>query len=361
MSSIDSTMGPMVKRVPSTLPQPDCPLCGEPGTNLYQDLRDQLYAVEGLWQLSKCQACGSAWLDPRPDDFQALYAEYYTHGTPKTSGWRRRLRQHLDNLSLTAGKMALGYPVNGSLPHRFIARLINTLRAGREMAAMRFAALPSPPDGRVLEIGCGDGTLLETLRQEGWEVAGIEADPGAVQAAKARGLDVTLGTVQSASLPPRAFRFVILNHVIEHVVDPIEDLRRCARLLTPGGRIVILTPNLAGYGHSKFHRYWRGLEVPRHLTIFTPASLQLAGEAAGLRVMKNETLIRAARFIYAQSIRIRHGGTNIERMHSHPFFQRIRLWLFGYAFITREWIAVSRNPTAGEEIFMHFGLNVSDS
>ena len=248
---------------------PRCRLCTGVGRLLHAGLTDQLYGVEGHWDVWRCETCGLAWPEPPPTDIGALYVNYYTHGDAARRNWRHRLRARGVYISLLAGRRALGYPVAAPLSARLSAWLTGLLRPGREMGAMRLAGLEASLRGAVLDVGCGDGSLLMALKDAGWQVTGTEIDPKAAAAARARGLEVHHGTLDSVTLQPGRFQAIVLNHVIEHVPDPVASLKVCGQLLAEEGLIVVLTPNLVGLGHRWFGRFWRGLEIPRHLAIFS--------------------------------------------------------------------------------------------
>jgi len=132
-----------------------------------------------------------------------------------------------------------------------------------------------------LDVGCGAGERLEQMRGLGWTVSGLDFDEKAVGVAKARGLDVSCGTIPGIWFPPETFDVVTMNHVIEHVPDPIELLKECYRILKPGGKVVLTTPNSSSWGHKFFREHWRGLEPPRHLHIFGPSSIEQILKRAG--------------------------------------------------------------------------------
>jgi SAM-dependent methyltransferase len=71
--------------------------------------------------------------------------------------------------------------------------------------------------------------------------------------------------------------------VIEHLADPIGELKECRRILKPSGSIVIATPNANGLGHLAARRHWLGLDPPRHLQIFTPNALTRMLATSGFR------------------------------------------------------------------------------
>jgi hypothetical protein len=75
-------------------------------------------------------------------------------------------------------------------------------------------------------------------------------------------------------------------HSLEHVHDPQEVVCAASRLLAPGGRLIVATPNIDSLSFRWFGSAWFGLDVPRHLTHFAPWTLQLLLQRAGFRVGK---------------------------------------------------------------------------
>jgi len=250
-----------------TRPAPACAICGREGPVAYGGLRDPLFGAPGVWSLRHCAACGFGWLDPQPlpDDIGKLYGAYHTHGGEP--GWLARMHARL-----------FGLP-------RWLDRL---------------------PRGRLLDVGCGDGAIAASLRDRGWTVAGVEPDPAAARAAQSRGLDVVAATLEDARFDDASFDAVVMSHVIEHVPDPRATMRECARILRPGGTLLVVTPNFAGRGRRTFGEHWRGLEVPRHLHLFTPQSLAAMARAAGLAA-RVRTSARSAAWMYAVSAQLRAG------------------------------------------------------
>jgi SAM-dependent methyltransferase len=98
--------------------------------------------------------------------------------------------------------------------------------------------------------------------------------------------------------PADSFDAVIMSHVIEHVPHPRELLTECARVLKPGGRLVMLTPNAESFGLDYYGRCWRGLEPPRHLQIFSQLALEQIAKQAGLNVVGSKSLV-APQILYA--------------------------------------------------------------
>jgi SAM-dependent methyltransferase len=135
--------------------------------------------------------------------------------------------------------------------------------------------------GALLDVGCGSGRFLSVMSKRGWKVMGVDFDPAAVEAARARGLEVYVGTAGSMLDKGSKFDIVTASHVIEHVPDPVEFLSQCRRLLHPGGRLVLKTPNAGSFGARRYGPAWRGLEPPRHLHIFSMQALENCAQRAG--------------------------------------------------------------------------------
>lgn len=236
-------------------PQKACAICGSDGKPLYDRLKDQFLGSEGEWGFSRCEntSCGLTWLDPMPfeEDISKAYLDYYTH---------------IDSDS------------NRSLASRLLFSVLG-LDSARKRAEACYLGDRLP--GHVLEIGFGDGKRLERLRTLGWKVEGQEVDPVAVKNARDRGFKVHEGRLQELNFPDGKYDAVIGNHVIEHVHAPLEMLKTCRRITRPGGEVILVTPNVSGYGHRVFGQHWLGLDPPRHLHLLTCSSMELLINKAG--------------------------------------------------------------------------------
>ena len=120
-----------------------------------------------------------------------------------------------------------------------------TEEAGRRATARRLLGLIAEqvPAGRLLDVGCGPGLLLDEARTAGYDVVGIELSREAAQHARdALGLDVREVALEDFD-DAGGFDVVVLADVIEHVGDPVGAIARCADLLRPGGVLCVVTPD----------------------------------------------------------------------------------------------------------------------
>jgi SAM-dependent methyltransferase len=174
----------------------------------------------------------------------------------------------------------------------------------RALARRELMYVPFVAQGRLLELGCGNGQYLQRLQSAGWKCVGIDFDPAAVANAKALGLDARVGTLAEQRFADASFDTVLMSHVIEHLPDPHAELREVRRILKPGGRVVLLTPNVGSLGHRAAGRHWIGLEPPRHLFVFSRPSLARVLADCGFGEVAVDTLAdMALGFITADELR----------------------------------------------------------
>ena len=220
----------------------NCPFCSNEGVPLYQGFRDRLFGAPGIWSLMRCPKCDLVWLNPRPigNDISKLYTEYYTHQPEDSS--KKRLASLRKAVKTSILQSAFGYPVNAQGgPFGWVFPKIGPLK---EIVGGSVMWLKAGERGRLLDVGCGNGRFLAQMRGLGWEVVGVEPDPEAARIAKERfGLEVFQDTLEEAKFPNDSFDAITMNHVIEHVPDPVGLLAESRRILKPGGKLVVVTPN----------------------------------------------------------------------------------------------------------------------
>jgi 2-polyprenyl-3-methyl-5-hydroxy-6-metoxy-1,4-benzoquinol methylase len=332
---------------------PECYLCGSPGIPLYQGLPDRLFGAPGQWNFKQCpnSRCGLVWLDPMPlkEDIAKAYTVYFTHNdsSPRNSARLTLLRQ------------VYGFAKDGYLARRFgyatahsgwqmLAGLVFYLSPPyRALVEKSVLGLQAFPGGHLLDVGCGRGDLVAQLSALGWQAEGLEVDPEAVNQARSRGIKVNLGDLESQTYPEACFDVITMNHVIEHVHDPIGLLRECHRLLKPGGWCLAFTPNLESWGHKSFKDNWVALDPPRHLFLFNPPALRALAEGASLKVQSLTTTIQGSHWISLASRAMASQGFYVPK--SCPSLSES---LRANAFSLAEWGAHKLYPFRGEELVL---------
>lgn len=291
-----------------------CPVCTANGIVTYTDTTDRLFGVPGTWNLSACsnEICGTYWVNPAPDlhELHRLYDTYSTHGTPP------QITTEKDTL-LSKIRQAvlfneLNYHYSQSSTQKFLYNTLSYIHpAWRDTQLANTFYTPAKTGGHLLDIGCGNGSSMLTMQAKGWNVTGIDFDEVAITQAKNNNLDANVSDLFSANYKDNCFDAIMMNHVIEHVPNPQEFIKECLRILKPGGTLVALTPNVTSKGHREFKANWRGLEIPRHLQIFSPNSLAILATKAGFKKVEAFTSTQGILQIYDESKACANTGTFI--------------------------------------------------
>jgi len=144
--------------------------------------------------------------------------------------------------------------------------------------------------GRLLDVGCAMGFLLEAARRRGWQVVGLDLAAAAVEYARREfQLDVRLGPVERAAFPEASFDVITAFELIEHVVDPAGTLGCFHRWLRPDGLLVLTTPNAGSYAARRHPERFEGFLEPPHLVYFTPSTMRQLLRRAHFRPLEVRT------------------------------------------------------------------------
>jgi hypothetical protein len=137
--------------------------------------------------------------------------------------------------------------------------------------------------GTLLDLGCSSGSFLASLKGPSWSLFGIEMAADSAKRAEARsGAHVFIGDILDAPFSRESFDVITCFDVLEHLYEPRRALARVREWLRPDGIFYLLVPNI-DCGEARFFRsYWYALELPRHLTHFSPASLRRMAASVGL-------------------------------------------------------------------------------
>ncbi|MBW8846953.1 MAG: class I SAM-dependent methyltransferase [Burkholderiales bacterium] len=157
----------------------------------------------------------------------------------------------------------------------------------------RILAMDRP---KVLDVGCGSGLFLETIRRRGIEGLGVDPTEESVAACRARGFEARRLSIQEmADSPLGQFGVVTLFHVLEHVADPLGAIQVLKRSLGPTGLFAVSVP----YSPMSFETDWRDPlnRPPHHLSRWNERSLRALAAAAG---MSAEVLVQPARSMAAR-------------------------------------------------------------
>jgi SAM-dependent methyltransferase len=210
-----------------------CHLCGGPLEKRFPRVLDVQSGEP--FSILRCKDCGLGQTLPVPEDLGKYYGAAY-YGTR----------------------------------HGITAKFCDRRRVG-------FVTRASQKKGRLLDVGCGEGTFLLAAQKAGWKVSGNEMNP---EPARKKGLDV------SAQLTGGPYDCITLWHSLEHMPDPLGTVTKLAGMLAPDGVLIAAVPDAGGLQARVFGAKWLHLDVPRHVFHFDSRSLELLFQKSGLQVAK---------------------------------------------------------------------------
>jgi SAM-dependent methyltransferase len=142
------------------------------------------------------------------------------------------------------------------------------------------------PGARLLDAGSNFGHFLK-VAQEHYDATGFDLSPAAVAwAGEQYGVRSCVASVYDAVFPEESFDAVTSWDVLEHLADPLAALVRLRRLLRPGGRLFLSTPDAGSLTARLMGRRWHYLDPIQHITVFSRDNLRRALERAGFSVVR---------------------------------------------------------------------------
>lgn len=224
-----------------------CPACNE-------DQARPGYDKQGF-SIVECCACTLRYVNPRPS--RAWLDTWYQQAYFSSSHEDAAGTQHLQHEAIKTATAKLRLQLLG----------------------------PAGPKGRLLDIGCGGGFFVRAAAAVGWDTMGLEPSiEAARQTARTQRIRVVAGRSEEMPFAGSRFAVITLFDVLEHVFCPRTCLTEARRLLAPDGKLVIETPNMAGWLPRLMGTQHPWIRPPEHLTYFTPPTLRLLLTQCGLRV-----------------------------------------------------------------------------
>ncbi len=233
---------------------PKCPVCGAESVLHRSGLYDDRYAYPGSFRVFRCAACAHAYTDfaPSAEEVAQLYSNYYPRRNYDASHWKPP-----------------------AVPRGFSAWLW-----GKRGGAYAWV----PERVRVLDVGTGAGEALGYHAARGCEAVGMDPDENVARIAQEKGIRIKIGLFANTDFAAGSFDYITMNQVIEHFVDPIQVMKEASRLLAPGGRLIMGTPNYRCFFARLFGARWIHWHIPYHIHFFSRASMEKAASLAGLEL-----------------------------------------------------------------------------
>lgn len=239
----------------------NCPLCKAAETDPFLTCTDHLVSGE-KFQLFKCRNCGFTFTNDYPGESDSV--RYYESD---------------DYISHTdSGK---------TLFEKIYRQARNIMLSGKKKIVSKATGLAA---GKILDIGCGTGHFLNTMKQSGWQPCGIEINRKARESAIENFNIEVIHPSEISTLQANSFDSVSMWHVLEHLHNPEKWFIEIKRLLKPGGKLFVALPNCLSFDALHYGSEWAAWDVPRHLWHFSPATFKLFAQKAGFRITGTKVL-----------------------------------------------------------------------
>jgi len=245
--------------------------------------RDRLHGLPGEFPVVRCRQCGLVYLNPRPRP-EAL-GKYYPSDYRAFKKVKPRKNKLGDRIADVILRSYYGYGTNGRPAPLWKRMALLPLYGLFCLSPKNSVVIPFHGEGRVLDIGCGSGKFLHFAKGFGWDVHGVELDEAAAEYARSElGIDIRTGDLMDQAYEPKSFDVIRMSHVLEHLPDPMPELRRIREILEDDGLLVVMIPNVGSALARRFGGCWFALDAPRHLYSFSRETVTRLLEKAGLRV-----------------------------------------------------------------------------
>ncbi|TWH47805.1 class I SAM-dependent methyltransferase [Sporomusa sp. KB1] len=244
-----------------------CQICGNEDNNSFHVAKEMHLGLRDEFNYLECVNCGCLQLINIPADFSKYYPQdYYSFKSPmqKTSWKKYRLSKRtaywLNHPTFIGWLLCLGK----KRPDRLI---------WSKKIHLRFSS-------RILDIGCGSGTLLSEMAEAGFTNL-IGVDPY-IQHDIAYKNSVKIFKSEIYDLNNKQFDFIMLHHSFEHMQNPEQVLNKIYTLLAPKAHLLIRIPIASSYAWRHYGINWVQLDAPRHLFLHTVKSIELLAHKSNL-------------------------------------------------------------------------------
>jgi len=219
-----------------------CPICGSSNNKtLFKSKDFRLKTTSEIFNIVKCFDCSFLFLNPRPEIDKI--GEAYTSDFNKSD-------------------------------QSFLYKIIEPIFNLAQKSTIRMLK-SYKKNGKILDIGCGNGTFMLAMQNSGYDVWGVEFNKDAKKYTDNSLKDrIFYDDIKECNFPPKNFDIITMFHSLEHIYNINDLLVEVRRIIKDDGVLFICVPDADFFEFRLFGPYNYNLEVPRHLYFFTPKSLR---------------------------------------------------------------------------------------
>jgi len=175
----------------------------------------------------------------------------------------------------------------------------------------------------LLDVGAGTGDFLLAAKDKDWDIEGIEPNQDAKIRAQEKGIELFASL---DLLSNNKYDIITLWHVLEHLPNLEEQIKKLVTLLNEKGTLIIAVPNFNSYDAKYYKKNWAAYDVPRHLWHFSKEAMEKLFAYHGMSVIKVKPMIFDSFYVSLLSEKYRNGRQNYFRAFAIGFLSNIKAW-----------------------------------
>lgn len=257
-----------------------CKICGNGKIRFLFEQEDKNLGLNVKTKLFECEKCKVIFPNPFPNKKETT--NYY----PSKNYYS------LARIDETSNKTKLKIAIYASYAKPSLSIKSPIILLMRSF----FRSLPVNSKGKLLDIGCGSGQFLYEAKKIGFDCYGLEPGEFDKQSAENNKLKIINSALLKKNFSKETFDIVTINHVLEHIDEPLKFLSEVSFVTKKEGTILIGVPNTSSLARLLFGKNWYQLDTPRHLLNYNPVNLETVVKKAGLKVINIRYNSRPSQF-----------------------------------------------------------------
>jgi 2-polyprenyl-3-methyl-5-hydroxy-6-metoxy-1,4-benzoquinol methylase len=269
-----------------------CSICSGKSHKIHVEGKD--HNVSGkVFTIVECLGCGFRFTNPRPKE-KNIYKYYQS-------------KNYISHSSTKKGLINKVYHLVRSYQFYKKKEVIHKCSNKRK--------------GKILDVGCGTGDFLKYMASYGWEADGVETDNGAIEVAEkklGKELKENLALIKGED----KYDVITMWHVLEHVYNVEDYLKKINKLLKKGGVLVVGVPNCASYDAKKYKENWVAYDLPIHLSHFRKNNIKELAKKGSFTLNAIKPLFFDA--YYISMLSAKKSGSSIVSGFLHGFISNFK-------------------------------------